>query len=642
LSSPFRAITSLRFLVGLQRRLALVAAVALPLGCDDSMAPSIVEPLQASARPVSSFVPIGADYQPATLTLFLQQALAHDRDGEVQIRVLLPPFSTDSTAISPEDRALNLEDAQVRADNLQVACDALVAPPTTCAVSIPDIQIRSDAQAADKVAQFALGVDGVYALGGDQVIAMEIIAGTPLETALEVLHRDGVPLGGNSAGCAIQGRYMIAGLTGDNFAWDGLERGAVDLAYGAVNSVRRGLRFGIDRAIIEQHALQRGRLIRSLQAVQQSPAAKIGLGPDWRTGVLIRNYTEVLGTAGLSSAFVIDQETFGAAAGAAYRGDRQSLSLRNVALHLLAAGDHGYDLAAQRPTLRGQLQRRIPQVRRRTFELLRAAPHAGPLFIAGDLLDADAIVPVALGAVFDELVTAAQAAGGKVVLLAVGDDAATAAELVVLQAAMAARSLSVTVVTLTSATDPAAVAPQLAAAGTIYVTAEDQPAVAALIDKLAALRLERLHAAGKVLLFDNAAAAAVGDWMVAEATPEDRLRAKEDAATPPYLASYDAIKRGLGLVRGATFEARTFYDYRFGRLIQQGYRHRGTVAFGLEREAALRIDATGATVRGPAAVIVIDPRLATRLEEGTNGAIAAFWLLLDTFTTGEKVQTAAP
>jgi cyanophycinase-like exopeptidase len=122
----------------------------------------------------------------------------------------------------------------------------------------------------------------------------------------------------------------------------------------------------------------------------------------------------------------------------------------------------------------------------------------------------------------------------------------------------------------------------------------------------------------------------------------DDLGAREDAATPPFLTAYDLIRPGLGLVSGAAFEARTFYDYRFGRLVQQGYRHRDTVAFGLERETALRLDSTGATVLGPAAVIVLDARLATRLEEGSNGAIAAYWLLLDTFTTGETVQAVTP
>jgi cyanophycinase len=623
--------------------LALAAGCAAPAAPDRDPLESAPQPLRgAEARGAGTFVPIGADYQAPTLTLFVQQAVGRDRDGQVQIRALLPPYSLDSTTISAHDRAVNLSDAQVRVDQLQATCEALVTPPVTCEVTVPDIQIRADAQDPAKVAQFGAGVDGVYALGGDQVIAMEIIAGTPLEGALEALHGGGVPLGGNSAGCAVQGRYMIAGLTGDNYAWDGLEHGAVDLAYDGLAGVRRGLRFGIDRAIVEQHALQRGRLLRSLQAVQRSPGAKLGLGPDWRTGAVVADGTRVAGIAGLSSAFVIDEETFGAAASAAYRGDRSSLSLRNVGLHLLAAGPYGYDLAAQRPTLGGATQSAVPSLARRGFDFLAGAPGAGPLYVGGDLLDTDAIVPADLGAVFEQFAAEARAAGGAVALVAVGDDAATAAELKTLRRALAARGLAVTPLTITAATDASAAAAQLAAAGAVYVTAEDQPAVASLVGKLAALGFDQLRASGKVLLFDNAAAAAIGDWMLADPTAPDELADKEAAATPPYLASHPAPVPALGLVHGAAFEARAFYDYRAGRLIQHGYRHPGAVAFGIERETALRLDASGAKVVGPAAVLAIDPRLATRLEAGTNGAIAAFWLVLDTFTTGEPVRPARP
>ncbi|HWO17906.1 MAG TPA: hypothetical protein VNO30_03995 [Kofleriaceae bacterium] len=623
--------------------------LALAAGCADLAAPdpltSAPEPqplLGAELSGARLFVPIGADYQAPTLALFVQQAVDRDRDGQVRLRALLPPYSVNSKKITSHDRAVNLSDAQVRADQLRATCEALVAPPVTCEVTIPDVQIRPDALDPAKVAQFGADVDGVYALGGDQVIAMEIIAGTPLEDALFALHADGVPFGGNSAGCAVQGRYMIAGLTGANYAWDGLEYGAVDLAYDGLTGVRRGLRFGIDRAIVEQHALQRGRLIRSLQAVQRSPGPKIGLGPDWRTGALVADGTRVEGVAGLSSAFVIDEETFGAAARSAYRGDRSSLSLRNVGLHLLPAGPYGYDLVAQRPMLGGTAQPAVPSLALRGFDFLTGAPGAGPLYVGGDLLDTDAIVPAGLGAAFEQFAAEARAAGGAVALVAVGDDAATADELTKLAKAFAGRKLAVTTLTITAGTDAAAAAARLAAASAIYVTAEDQPAVASLVGKLAALGFGQLRAAGKILLFDNAAAAAVGDWMIAEATAADDLEAKEAAATPPFMHSYPAPVPALGLVPGATFEARAFYDYRAGRLIQHGYRHPGAVAFGIERETALRLDAAGAKVVGPAAVLAIDPRYATRLEPGTNDAIAAFWLVLDTFTTGEQVRPAPP
>jgi cyanophycinase len=594
------------------------------------------------ASAIGRFIPIGADYTPETLELFADQAIEHNRDAVVELRVFLPPFSSNSTFLSAADRQVNLEDAQVRADQLQEACTRRVPAAVSCNTTIPDIQIRNDARNADKVAEYGSEVDGVYSLGGDQVIAMEIVANTPLEDAMEALHLAGVPLGGGSAGAAIQSRYMIAGLVGNAFAWNGLEQGSVDLAYGAISSNDRGLRFGIDLAIVEQHAMQRGRLIRSLQAVQQSPGPKIGLGPDWQTGVVVTEKTQVSQTAGLSSAFILDQETYGSAATARYTGSRRSLSIRNVGLHLLPEGEYGYDLVEQRPLVNGSPVD-PPNLSNRNFNFLTRPRGSAPLLIAGDLLDPEGLVPISVnsafgrGSVLERFVKLAREAGGSTVVLAIGNDSTTRQDASDLANRFERENLTVTQLSLTRLSNIIRLNRQLNSADAILVTAADQQTVAQLVDRLQRLNLGERNQSGAVLLFDDAAAAAVGSWMTSEVTPDDDLEAKEDQASPPYLTSYSAVKRGLGLVPEASFEPRTFYDYRYGRLVQQVYRQPTQVAFGLERETALELTPTGAVVRGPAAVIVIDGRLAPTLEEGENKGIAAHWLILDTFTTNENV-----
>ncbi len=153
------------------------------------------------------------------------------------------------------------------------------------------MQVQSDAYDPTLVAQLDLAtVDGVYIPGGDQTFAMIVIANSPAETALEALSTDGVPIGGNSAGAAVQSYYMIAGYTGDNSAWDGLKEGAVDLWYGdSTIPYERGLRFGLTSAVLEQHVLQRGRLARLLQAAQQLPDSHVGVGLDNATAAVINN-----------------------------------------------------------------------------------------------------------------------------------------------------------------------------------------------------------------------------------------------------------------------------------------------------------------------------------------------------------------
>lgn len=633
----------------------LVVLCLVSCGTSSTTASDPVDPIQGiqavvttqGSSTIGRFVPIGADYTPETLELFADQAIDHNTDAVVELRVFLPPFSSSSTFLSEADRRINLEDAQVRADQLQDACTRRVPAAVSCNTTIPDIQIRRDARNADKVAEYGSEVDGIYSLGGDQVIAMEIVANTPLEDAMEALHLAGVPLGGGSAGAAIQSRYMIAGLVGDAFAWNGLEQGSVDLAYGSISGDNRGLRFGIDRAIVEQHALQRGRLIRSLQAVQQSPGPKIGLGPDWQTGVVVTEKEQVGQTAGLSSAFILDQETYGSAEGARYSGSRRSLSIRNVGLHLLPEGEYGYDLLQQRPLVNGSPVD-PPDLTDRNFSFLSRPEGSAPLLIAGDLLDPDGLVPISVNSAFgrdsvlERFVDLATEAGGNTVVLAVGNDSTTRQDAADLASRLDREDLIVTQLSLTRLSNIIRLNRQLNSADAILVTAADQQTVAQLVDRLQRLNLGDRNQSGTVLLFDDAAAAAVGSWMTSEPTPNDELEAKEDQASPPYLTDYSAVRRGLGLVPEASFEPRAFYDYRYGRLVQQIYRQPEQVAFGIERETALELTPTGSVVRGPAAVIVIDGRLAPTLEEGENKGIAANWLILDTFTTDEAVDPRNP
>ena len=71
------------------------------------------------------------------------------------------------------------------------------------------------------------GLDGIYVLGGDQVVAMEVVASTPLETALARAQAAGAVTSGN-IGAAVRSTDMIAGFHRQNGPERGLGR-AVDL-----------------------------------------------------------------------------------------------------------------------------------------------------------------------------------------------------------------------------------------------------------------------------------------------------------------------------------------------------------------------------------------------------------------------------
>lgn len=619
------------------RRAAL--ALGLPLLALALLFASVSALRAQEPPPTRRFVPIGASYRSATIDLFAAQAIAHDSDSVVQLRILPIAYHTNSVTITLEVRQENLALAQVRANQIQAACENMVVSPTTCVASVPDIQIRSDAYAPANVAMLGSDVDGVYILGGDQLVAMEVIANTPTEAALETLYTSGAVIGGNSAGAAVQSRYMIAGYSGDNYAWHGLQRGAVELWYGPDAAVTRGLRFGVDEAVIDQHVLERGRIARLLQATEQSPGQKVGLGVDWGTGVLIENERHVTSTAGYYATVILDEESYGAAAGATYRGSNQTLSIHDVALHLLPEGPYGYDLQTRRPVVSGT-ESIAPDISGRDFRFLRAPAGGAPLYLTGDLATAPT------GTVASRFALHAARSVSPTVVLAAGYVSESVASQVATRWAGHLRSLGVTTVqtaTLTPSTNPAPLLAQLSAAGAVFITADDQAALSSYVAQLNAVGanalLRQRWQQGTVMLFDNAAAAAVGSWMSAEPTPTDDDR--EFQSSDSFLYSYLTIRPGLAMIPGAIFEPRVLSDYRYGRLVSQVAHHPEAVAFGIERGTAIEVTAMGAQVIGPGAVIAIDGRQAGVLEAGQNDAIAATWLLLDTFTEGEELSGLA-
>lgn len=577
-------------------------------------------------------VPIGAAYEEDTLQLFAAQAAEHDTDGHVLIRVLPITYHRDPYAIGGIARRDNLELAQGRADQIAEACAVVAAAGQTCEATVVDMMIRSDALDPAKVAELGPDVDGFYILGGDQTVAMRVIANTPSEAALAAGFAAGAAVGGNSAGAAVVSRYMIGGYVGDNSAWDGLRQGAVDLWYGPDDVAERGLIFGQPQAVIDQHVLERGRTIRLMQAMVEKPEDKLAVGFDWGTGGVIDEMGVVRDVTGWYAAIALDGETYGAAAAAEYvGGDPGILSIHDVAFHVIPSGPYAYDLTTRRPLVDGTAQD-APDISGRDFSGLRAPAGAGTLFIGGDL------ARDTRGEVMQAFVDEANAAGGPVVVLSAAPRKPAAMGYArywrnrLRNLGLEARP---ELVTLTPDTDYAALAGRLAGAGAIFFTGKDQALLADLVAQMeaagAADALRGWWTSGGVMLADNAAAAALGVSMSAESS------ASGDQSSDSFLDGYLSMAPGLGLVN-AVIEPRAFYDYLYGRLVSHVMADPATPAVGLERATGLRVTAGEVRVMGVEAAIIIDGRYAQTMAVGDNDAFAATWLLIDTFPTGTTIE----
>ena len=174
-------------------------------------------------------MPIGAGYEADTLQQFAREAANVDTSGEVSILVLPIAYGVDPLSMSNGLRNQNLTLADNRRGQIEAACLAVVPGGDTCHVVLAPVLVRADAVDPANVDLVTDGLDGIFVLGGDQDVAMVVVANTPFEEALANAQAAGAVTSGNSAGAAVESADMIAGFTGSNGPEQGLEQDSVDV-----------------------------------------------------------------------------------------------------------------------------------------------------------------------------------------------------------------------------------------------------------------------------------------------------------------------------------------------------------------------------------------------------------------------------
>jgi cyanophycinase len=611
-------------LARLRRSRIAATLVTLLLGA------ALVAPAAGAARPTRTLVPIGSDYTEATLQRFAQAAAQHDSSDTIDLLVLPITYATDPFVITPEERAENLELADERRAQLAAACAAIKRAEQSCRAVLAPILVRDDAVQAGNLDLFVADLDGMYILGGDQTIAMQVVADTPTERRMEAAYKNGAVVGGNSAGNAVESRTMIAGYIGDNGPENGLQQGIVDLWQPDGRSDRtRGLIFGLRDQILEQHTFQRGRIGRLLNVVWQTGLP--GVGVDAETAATIQNESLLTDVTGRSATVIIDPNTYHA--NGRYAGPTNSLAIHRVATHLIPPGGYGFDLKRMRPLVHGQAES-APNLGGRDFDALRLPAGYGPLLLSGDI-SADAGGPVA-----QRFVARSGGKQARLVVLATGYADSTAAQAQA-QAFAAALQPQVAKPVQAFVLDPAAdlddIRHTVGDADGILLTAPDQSTVAGALASadpvVRALRRAWRH--GAALLADNAAAAALGNLMSIDAPPTDD--SLEDDAVNDFRPDSVTLQAGLGFLRGLAIEPRLMPDRHWGRLYNLLNRDHRALAVGIDVGSALELSQSGGRVWGSSAVVLLDGRAAS-FAVGNNGALSARYVILDSFVAGDRVQ----
>lgn len=569
--------------------------------------------------PVSGpLLPIGGGYSD-TYAGFALAVAACARNGRVKVAVLPTAYSTSAVAITDVERVRNLEDAEVRRVEIECACKLAAQPGSDCCVTIAPVFTRADSADPAKIAPLLKELSAVFVLGGDQTVAMAALANTPAEDALVAAHRAGAVIAGTSAGSGMLAADMLAGYQPGFGAADSLAAGAVDVWNAGGH---RGLCFGVHGALLDQHFFQRGRLGRLLNAIVTPGAPSLGIGIDAYTGVKIE-HGEVGGVFGLYEVAILDAASYGAAASARCAepeggGQAPVLSLRNVLVHLLAAGDTSYDLAERRSSLAP-----VPPVVRRSFAGLSLPQGAGVLLLSGGLGDAGSDHPVLQR--FDEL---AGGQDGCVLVCADGFGSAGEARGAAERLAGKLEARSRVIVACESDLAPA----DLAGVTAIALVGRDQSQlhVPAWQPWLAGAWRR-----GMPVLADDAMAAALGEVYSAHGPAPVRGEGAELATQRSFLAGETTLARGAGLL-DAAFEPQLLAGNRWGRLFSLAYGRPDLVALGLNRGSAVEIGPDGAWALGQNVTVALDLRAATLTEGASRGMVVANGLL-DVFAPGERV-----
>jgi len=581
--------------------------------------------VQAEAGILHTYVPIGSGYSSETLQLFARTAVQHDTNGTVDILVIPITFATNAFTITNGERQQNLTLADNRRGLVESACNAVKLPSQTCHAVLAPVFVRDDAYLQSNLDLFPPQLDGMYILGGDQTIAMQVVANTPFEQRMANAFNAGAVVSGNSAGAAVESLNMIGGYTGNNGPENGFQQGSVDLWLpGGSDPNRRGLSFGMTTAVLDQHEFQRGRIARLINT--SFTTGLLGIGADADTGMVITEEDTLRDVTGATAAIVIDLQTYNATGH--FAGPTNSLAIHGATTHLIPPGGFGYDITHRRPTVDGHALP-APTVTGRSFDALHLPSGYGPLILAGDLNSDRA------GSAAQRFVALSGGSNARLLVLTLGYAKSTDAQADAKAFAAALQSQVTNPVQwfVVDSKNQTAVQNAIATATGILVTSPDQSRVMNALAGIAPT-LRNAWAGGKVVLADNAAAAALGQAVSTDATPTSS--GLEGDSMEDFLFSGVTIQPGLNWISGITVEPRMVMDRHWGRAYNHLYRNHALLGLGVDVNTAIEFTATGAKVWGKNTVVVFDGRYAS-YALGTNDALSERHVLLDTYVEGDAI-----
>ncbi len=558
-------------------------------------------------------IPLGSD-QSLTSSAFFDIALSRTQNGVLTVLVLPIGYASDPYSITSAERSRSLNQAGAYRSQINQSCKENTPEDILCNVILAPILTRSDAIEISPD-YFSDDLSAVVILDGDHLTARQVIGGTPLEQALDEAYQKGAIITGVGDMGNILSLNMMGGYSQGYSDLNALNFGSTDVWNDAE---RHGLLFGVHDAIIDQNFFLENRVGRLINATMLPGTPDKGIGIDANAGIQIINGTELLSILGGNPITIMDAETYHSAQSVRYNGPTNTLSMRNMLIHVLAPG-LSYDLESNQTSLGPP-----PQHISRSYEEFSLPQGSGPLIIAGDISET-----LDENLVLERFIKASQRHTGDIVIVPVGFSSINEAETISRQFAEHLETPSQILFPQADTTVDIELPEETSG---ILLIGEDQSIVN--IEGLTPLR--DLWLDGKPVLAINAGAAIIGESYSSYGPTPNRINQQRITIQDSFIPDNTAIRPGLGFLKVA-FEPNLLSGNRWGHLISLAYNNPQILSIGLSDSAAIEITEKGPIVIGDGIIAALDLRNAS-LQKGENGRLVIGNGLLDVFSLGDRIQ----
>lgn len=507
--------------------------------------------------------------------------------------------------------------AKEQADLLETTCLQFSSEGSLpCQATVLPVFMRSDAASIAYVTEIVDSLSAIYFLDGNPVLAMRNLANSPLERVIADAYQRGVLIAGDGNGANLQSIQLLVGYQSDFAAENALAFGAIDLR---TMPGGRGFIYGLDHAIVQSELFFEGRLGLLLNALIDPASVNVGLGIDRHAGVDIRDGNLIRRVYGKQTAVIVDAETYHAADSAQYHGSLNYLSLRNVLVHAIAAGDFDYDLAKRAST-----QFSSPQTVSRRFETLRLPAGAGSLYLLSNVSPSwNASI------LLNQFLNEAGGQQARVLHLLLGYPNRDANQA---QTDLINQLLGVeTIPLIVSPSTPAGFEPDLTDYDAVLVSLADRQRFPELSNKLGFLRVAWF--AGKPILAAGEATPILGThfWI----NPYQSSPTLIDPELAHFDPSLHINSPGLSLIP-ANIEVGLTNNNRWGGLFSLAYRNPTIISLGMADQTAIVLHTDLTTVEGENIVASLDLRTAEIGEPDSNIRFTNGFL--DVFAPGDHLE----